>query len=93
MTSEPTPGYRPVACGLHSRLEEAIVRRTPVTCVWRDAAGMRHEGSLLPLDLVSRDRAEYLVGESARGRVEIRLDRIDRWRIGDEEADTRDPGE
>ncbi|RMF87139.1 MAG: transcriptional antiterminator, Rof [Nitrospirae bacterium] len=74
MTSE--GGYRPIACGLYSRLEVAILHRTPLEATWEDEAGRRHRGRLLPLDLITRDRAEYLLAETPQGRTEIRLDRL-----------------
>ncbi len=76
MTSDEPPAYRPIDCGLYSRLEVAILHRTPIACVWRDTGGERHEATLVPLDLTTRDRAEYLTAEDPTGRVEIRLDRL-----------------
>jgi len=76
MTSDPAPDYRPIACGVYSRLEVAILHRTPVGCTWRDVDGRRHEALLLPLDLLTRDHAEYLVADGPEGQVEIRLDRL-----------------
>ncbi len=76
MTSDPSPDYRPIACGLYSHLEVAILHRTPIDCTWTDADGRRHEARLLPLDLRTRDHAEYLVADAPEGKVEIRLDRI-----------------
>ncbi len=63
MTSEPSPDYRPIACGIYSRLEVAILHHTPIGCTWTDTEGRRHEGGLLPVDLYSRDHAEYLLAE------------------------------
>ncbi|HBB41708.1 MAG: hypothetical protein COW73_08285 [Nitrospirae bacterium CG18_big_fil_WC_8_21_14_2_50_70_55] len=71
-----SPDYRPIACGVYSRLEVAILHRTPISCAWTDDAGAHHEARLLPLDLRTRDHAEYLVAETPAGQVEIRLDRL-----------------
>jgi len=76
MTSDPSPDYRPIACGTYSQLEVAILHRTPIDCLWTDVDGGRHEARLLPLDLRTRDHAEYLVAETPEGQVEIRLDRL-----------------
>ncbi len=76
MTTDPPPDYRPISCGLYSRLEVAILHRTPIECAWRDAGGRRHRGRLLPLDLRTREHAEYLIAETPEGEVEIRLDRL-----------------
>jgi len=76
MTSDSSPDYRPIDCGIYSRLEVAILHRTPIGCAWTDAEGDHHEATLLPLDLLTRDHAEYLIAESPDGQVELRLDRL-----------------
>jgi Rho-binding antiterminator len=44
---------------------------------WRDPDGARHLERLLPIDLQTRDHAEYLIATTANGTLtEIRLDRI-----------------
>jgi len=87
MTNEPSPDYRPIDCGIYSRLEVAILHHTPIACAWRDERGAHHEATLLPRDLCTRDRAEYLIAGGPDGQIEIRLDRVDRWHIGGEEID------
>lgn len=64
--------YRPIACGLHSELELLAMRRQPVRLVLSDGETVGRV-----VDLVVHDGAEFLVLESADGRSEIRLDRID----------------
>lgn len=67
--------YRPIACGLHDRMEAAAVRRTPVRIESRSPEGPRvHEG--LIQDIVVRNGAEFLVMADS---TEIRLDHIDRF--------------
>ncbi len=70
--------YRPIDCGLHSEYELAIMQGRRLTLRWREAGGEARRETLLPLDLVTRDGAEYLLAEDSDGRrLEIRLDHID----------------
>lgn len=87
MTTDPPSDYRPIACGVYSQLEVAILHRTPIACAWDDADGRRHEATLLPQDLLTRDRAEYLIADAPDGRVEIRLDRVHLGQIDGREID------
>lgn len=69
--------YKPIACGLHSEYELAIMRRVKLRLSWLDAQGQQHIGNMLPLDLYTRHHVEYLVAQAIDGRQhEIRLDRI-----------------
>lgn len=69
--------YNPIDCSRYSEFELAIMHRTRLQLGWRDAAGDLHLESLLPTDLCTRRRTEYLVVVDATGRVyEIRLDQI-----------------
>jgi len=69
--------YKPIACSLHSEYELAIMQRLQLRLSWIDAHGQEHIGNLLPLDLYTRDRAEYLAARNSDGHQhEIRLDRI-----------------
>lgn len=71
-------GYRPIPCGDHSLLELAAMRRQRLRIHWRDDNGQSHEQALLPIDLVVKDGAEYLLARDAGGTEQrIRLDRID----------------
>lgn len=69
--------YKPIACGLYSEYELAIMRRIPLRLAWMGVSGQHHIGSLLPLDLYTRERVEYLMARDNQGQHhEIRLDRI-----------------
>jgi Rho-binding antiterminator len=69
--------YKPIACGLYSEYELAIMRRVKLRLSWVDAQGQQHIGQLLPLDLYTRQHVEYLVARAIDGqRHEIRLDKI-----------------
>jgi Rho-binding antiterminator len=69
--------YIPIGCELYSQYELAIIRRQRLRIAWRDAAGNCYLQALLPVNLQTRDRAEYLLARTARGKLlELRLDRI-----------------
>ena len=76
MTDDLDP-YTPIACGLHSEYELAIMRRISLRLGWRDAGGQQYIGNLLPLDLYARKQVEYLMARAIDGQQhEIRLDKI-----------------
>lgn len=76
MTDDLDP-YTPIACGLHSEYELAIMRRISLRLGWRDTHGQQHIGNVLPLDLYTRKHVEYLVARAIDGQQhEIRLDKI-----------------
>lgn len=76
MTDDQDP-YKPIACGLYSEYELAIMRRSRLRLSWVDTQGQRHIGTLQPLDLFTRNHVEYLVGRAIDGQQhEIRLDKI-----------------
>lgn len=64
--------YRPIACADHERLELAALTRQ-----WLD---LRVDGAvlrLLPLDVYTRDGAEWLVARNETGEtIKLRLDRL-----------------
>lgn len=68
--------YRAIACSDHERLEFAALTRQ-----WLDVT--LHEGNqacrrlLLPLDVYTRDGAEWLLAETETGeKLTLRLDRL-----------------
>lgn len=68
--------YQPIACILHERLEFSVLRKIPLRLEYRQAGQDRVE-QVLPLDVATRDSAEWLAFRRADGsREEIRLDRI-----------------
>lgn len=68
--------YTPVACVLHERLEFAVLRRLILELRWTDASGT-HAARVRPLDVTTRDGAEWLTLRQPDGQVmEVRLDRI-----------------
>lgn len=69
--------YRPVSCALHSELELAIMRRTPLTLCWKDAEGAKQQATIRPTDLVTRKEGEFLQGlTEAEQPLELRLDQL-----------------
>lgn len=69
--------YTPIDCGLHSEYELAIMRRQSLRLAWNDARGTLHIGIYRPLDLHTRDGAEFMVVADADGtESRVRLDYI-----------------
>lgn len=69
--------YQPIACADHERLEFAVLKRQ-----WLDVnvkAGDRPgRQRLLPVDVYTRDGAEWLVAETGSGeRLTLRLDGLE----------------
>lgn len=68
--------YRAIACSDHERLEFAALTRQwlDVTVEAGDRAGRQR---LLPLDVYTRDGAEWLLAETEGGeKLTLRLDRL-----------------
>jgi Rho-binding antiterminator len=69
--------YVPIACIAHERLEFAVLKRQRLHLRYKDKAGTVLTADVLPLDVYTRDGAEWLKARDQTG-VEsvIRLDRI-----------------
>ena len=68
--------YQPIACALHEQLEFSVLRKISLELYYADGAGSCRE-RVMPLDVVTRDRAEWLKFKRENGEVaEIRLDMI-----------------
>jgi len=68
--------YKPVSCEAHSIYELAVMQRTTALVRWQERDAIR-ETRLLPLDVETKDREEFLVAEDPnRKQLRIRLDRI-----------------
>ena len=68
--------YQPITCAQHEQLEFSVLRKIPLQIHYADALGETHE-TVLPLDVTTRDRAEWLTFRKASGEVmQIRLDQI-----------------
>ncbi len=70
--------YLPIACAEHERLEFAVLRRRRLRLTWVDEQGQDTcVEEVLPLDVATRDGAEWLTIRRAGGATEaVRLDRI-----------------
>jgi Rho-binding antiterminator len=69
--------YIPIDCELYSQYELAIIRRQRLRVAWRDTTGNCYLQALLPVNLQTRDGAEFLLARTTRGKLlELRLDRI-----------------
>jgi transcriptional antiterminator Rof (Rho-off) len=68
--------YLPIACHIHDIYEIAIMRRTALKLVWLQA-GIRRHDTVQPVDLCTKDDAEWLLAEDSTGKpLSIRLDWI-----------------
>lgn len=71
--SEP---YQPIPCAQHEQLEFSVLRRLMLELEYREGEVVRH-GKVRPLDVYTRDGAEWLKFKGEDGREqEIRLDTI-----------------
>lgn len=69
--------YSPIDCALYSHYELAIMHRNRLRLTWRDAGGEVHIGVVTPIDLRTRQGAEFMIATQQDGaKLEIRLDRI-----------------
>lgn len=69
--------YTPIDCATYSAFELAVIKASPLRISWRDNARQLHLGVVTPIDLLTRDRQEFLVvRDTAGGRLELRLDTI-----------------
>ena len=69
--------YKPIACVLHEQYQFAVMRKYRLELDWEDGSGVRRREKLLPVDVVTRQGAEYLVVVTGPAeRMQIRLDQI-----------------
>lgn len=70
--------YIPIACAEHERLEFAVLRRIKLRLVWlAESDGKEYSDVVLPLDVATRDGAEWLTIRRSGGETErVRLDHI-----------------
>lgn len=67
--------YQPIDCGLHSKLELAIMHGSVIPVRIHRPDEEASQQHIKPLDLVTRNQEEYLLFEDEEGReVELRLD-------------------
>ena len=69
--------YKPVSCGLHSEYELLAMHRTRVRLSYLSGAESVQTVEGQVMDVVTREKAEYLVLEIDRAEiVSVRLDKI-----------------
>lgn len=69
--------YVPIACIAHERLEFAVLKRQHLALRYLDASGRELTANVLPLDVYTREGAEWLKVRDRQGVEDvIRLDRI-----------------
>jgi Rho-binding antiterminator len=72
-----TSDYVPIACAAHERLEFAVLKRLPLRLRYLEASAGEREARVMPLDVYTRDGAEWLAARDEAGaEFVVRLDRI-----------------
>jgi Rho-binding antiterminator len=76
MNAAKSSPYRPVSCGFHEELEMSVMRRHSLVLTCDGEAG-DFQGKILPLDVYTRDGAEWLrCRKTGGGEAVFRLDHI-----------------
>lgn len=70
-----TSDYRPIACDAYSVLERLVLRRRPVTLSYTEGGATR-EIAGVPVDLVTRQGAEYLEVAVDGAALVVQLDQL-----------------
>jgi len=74
----PTDDYKPIDCGLHSEYELAIMHKAKCELRWRDSENIIQTCISWPVDLIVRQKQEFLLIKIAQGdSMKIRLDKIE----------------
>jgi Rho-binding antiterminator len=69
--------YQPIACAEHEALEFAVLRRRKLLLRLRGDDGAIRELIVLPVDVATRDQAEWLTfRDASQSTGVVRLDRI-----------------
>lgn len=76
--------YTPIDCGVYSEYEMAIMHRRRMRLHWQGQDGIDHIENVMPQDLQTRDKCEYLIAERQDGStLQLRLDHILRAAVAD----------
>ena len=74
--------YQPVSCELHSQYELAIMHKNRLELSWLAQGELVTASDITPLDVQTRDKAEYLVAVNSNDeKLCLRLDQIKKMRI------------
>lgn len=72
-----TKSYKPISCTLYNFYEVSILDRKILRIAWKSARGLDRIETLRPVDLRTRNRAEYMIARNQIGQCRVlRLDRI-----------------
>ena len=72
-----TNTYKPIACSLHDEYEIAIMHKKHLNIKWSDDSDEQHTGNVLPIDILVKDKEEFLVATTRDNKeLCIRLDKI-----------------
>ena len=72
-----TKNYKPISCALYNFYEVSILNRKSLRIVWKSARGLDRIETLTPIDLRTRNSAEYMIARNQIGQCRVlRLDRI-----------------
>jgi transcriptional antiterminator Rof (Rho-off) len=72
-----TDSYKPIACSLHDEYEIAIMQRKCLNIKWSDSSGVKHTEKVLPIDILVKNKEEFLVVETPDHKeLCVRLDKI-----------------
>lgn len=76
--------YTPIDCGVYSEYELAIMHKRRLRLHWQDEDGTDHVESVMPTDLKTEAKQEYLIAEQQDGgTLQVRLDRIKKAAVAD----------
>jgi len=69
--------YQPILCSLHDEYEIAIMHKKTLDIQYIDDSGMSLRDTVLPIDLLVKNKEEYLLVKASDGKeLSIRLDKI-----------------
>lgn len=69
--------YKPVSCADYDIYEIAIMHGESLQLVWKDKSSQDNISALKPIDLQTREGAEFLIATNGEGKtLQLRLDYI-----------------
>ena len=69
--------YKPIPCAVYDTYEIAIMHGALLQLVWKDELHQHNINVVKPLDLQTREGAEYLIASTEDGKkIHLRLDHI-----------------
>ena len=74
--------YQAISCEMHSQYELAIMHKSKLKLSWLSEGELVSDTNILPLDVQTKNKAEYLLAVNAENKnLCIRLDHIRKMRI------------